>query len=57
MNEDYSNLDNYDMPNKDYMVSICMITYNHEKYIGQAIDSILMQRTNFDYVIVKIINI
>lgn len=29
-----------------------MITYNHEKYIVQSIDSVLMQRTNFDYEIV-----
>lgn len=29
-------------------VNICMITYNHEKYISQAIDSVLAQKTNFD---------
>lgn len=29
-----------------------MITYNHEKYIGQAIDSIIMQKVNFNYEIV-----
>lgn len=34
------------------MVSICMVTYNQEKYIAQAIDSILMQKVNFDYEIV-----
>lgn len=34
------------------IVSVCMITYNHEKYIAQAIDSVLMQKTNFDYEIV-----
>ncbi len=28
-------------------VSICCITYNHEKYITQAIESILIQRTDF----------
>lgn len=28
-------------------VSVCMITYNHEKYISQAIESVLMQKTNF----------
>ncbi len=26
------------------LVSICIITYNHEKYIKQAVDSILNQR-------------
>ena len=29
-----------------------MITYNHEKYIGQAIDSVLIQETDFDYELV-----
>ncbi len=34
------------------LVSICMITYNHEKYIKQAIESVIMQRTNFTYELV-----
>ncbi len=34
------------------LVSICCITYNHEKYISQAIDSFLMQETDFDVEIV-----
>jgi glycosyltransferase involved in cell wall biosynthesis len=33
-------------------VSVWMITYNHERYIAQAIDSVLMQRVNFDYELV-----
>lgn len=31
------------------LVSINCITYNHEKYIRQALDSFLMQKTNFKY--------
>ncbi len=29
------------------MVSVCMITYNHEKFIAQAIESVLMQQSDF----------
>ena len=32
-------------------VSILLVTYNHVKFIGQALDSILMQKTEYDYVI------
>ncbi len=31
------------------LVSVCLITYNHEKYIRQAIDSILMQVVDFSW--------
>jgi glycosyltransferase involved in cell wall biosynthesis len=31
------------------IVSVFMITYNHEKFIAQAIDSVLMQKTDFPY--------
>jgi len=34
------------------LVSIASITYNHEKFIAQAIDSWLMQETNFEVEIV-----
>lgn len=30
-------------------VSICMITYNHQDYIEQAINGVLMQKTNFEF--------
>ncbi len=33
-------------------LSVAMITYNHERFIGQAIESILTQRLNFEYEIV-----
>lgn len=36
----------------DIIVSVCMITFNHEKYIRQAIDGILMQKTNFSIEII-----
>lgn len=33
-------------------VSVCMITYGHEKFIRQAIEGVLMQECNFDYELV-----
>lgn len=42
------------MDNKEYLsnevkVSVCCITYNHEQYIGQALESFINQKTNFRY--------
>lgn len=34
------------------MVSICMITYNHEAFIKQAIEGILIQKCNFSFELV-----
>lgn len=34
---------------ENIMVSICCEAYNHEKYIRSALDSFLMQKTNFKY--------
>lgn len=34
------------------LVSVFMMAYNHEKYISEAIDGVLMQKTNFDFDIV-----
>jgi glycosyltransferase involved in cell wall biosynthesis len=33
----------------EIMVSVCCITYNHEQYIAGALDSFLMQQTNFEF--------
>jgi glycosyltransferase involved in cell wall biosynthesis len=33
-------------------VSVLLVTYNHEKYIRQALDSVLMQKTDLDFEIV-----
>lgn len=37
---------------KTINVSVLLFTFNHEKWISKAIDSILMQKTNFDFEIV-----
>lgn len=34
---------------EDVAVTICCITYKHEEYIRDALDSFLMQKTNFKY--------
>ena len=34
------------------LVSVCVLTYNHAKFIRQALDSVLMQQTNFPYEVV-----
>lgn len=34
------------------LLSICCITYNHEKYIADAIESFLMQETSFSFEII-----
>lgn len=37
------------MDNQIPLVSVVVLTFNHEKYITQALDSILMQQVNFPY--------
>ncbi len=48
-----SNVEEYpnDVP-KNPLVSVCIQTYNQEKYIGKCIESILDQKTDFDYEII-----
>ncbi len=38
-----------DTKENEILVSISCITYNHENYIAEAIDSFLMQKTTFNY--------
>jgi glycosyltransferase involved in cell wall biosynthesis len=35
------------MPPTHPLVSVCMVTYNHERFIAQAVDSVMAQRTDF----------
>lgn len=35
--------------NSSPFVSVCMITYNHENFIKQAIEGVLMQQTDFEF--------
>ena len=37
------------MDNNQPVVSVCMVSYNQEKYIGTALDSVLAQKCNFTY--------
>lgn len=40
------------MPGGNYMVSVRLMTYNHEKYIREAMDSVFAQQTNFPFEVV-----
>ena len=34
------------------LVSVCILTYYHEKYIVKTLDSVLSQKVTFDYEII-----
>lgn len=34
------------------LLSVCMVSYNQEQYIKEALDSVLMQKTNFKYEVI-----
>ncbi|HWY10649.1 MAG TPA: glycosyltransferase [Bacteroidia bacterium] len=40
------------MNEPEITVSVFMVTYNHEKYIAQAIESVINQKTNFQFELV-----
>ena len=40
------------MENEEIVVSVCMLAYNHGKYIRQALDSVFMQQTNFKFEVI-----
>ena len=36
----------------DILLSVCMVSYNQEQYVRDALDSILMQKTDFAYEVI-----
>lgn len=40
------------MQTESPLLSVCIITYNHESLIAQALESVLIQKTNFEFEIV-----
>ncbi len=34
---------------ESFVLSVCMLAYNHEKWISKSIEGVLMQKTNFKY--------
>jgi glycosyltransferase involved in cell wall biosynthesis len=42
-------MSNDNPPEKRPKVSVAMITYNHEQFVEQAVRSVMMQETDFDY--------
>ncbi len=42
----------FTVSNRDITVSVVLVCYNQENYIGKALDSVLMQKTDFNYEII-----
>ncbi len=40
------------MPAEAPLVGVCCATFNHEPYIGEALDGFLMQETDFSFEII-----
>ena len=36
---------------KENLLTVNVVTYNHSKYVGKCLDTILSQKTNFDFII------
>ena len=51
-NHDIRIVDGRSHPEHPVKLSVMITSYNHESYIAQALDSVLMQVTNFDYEII-----
>ena len=47
-------MEQYPLPDKDYMVLIRCFTYNHEAYIEDALKGFVMQKTDFPFVAVVV---
>jgi glycosyltransferase involved in cell wall biosynthesis len=47
MNELKANISSIPLSKRELMVSVCIQTYNHEKYIAQCLENVLNQKANF----------
>lgn len=45
-------MNNLDKMENSPLLSVCMVSYNQEQYIKEALDSVLMQKTNFKYEVI-----